>query len=65
MPQGFRDALFNSGDVPPIILAGGGVDSSVDTSLEEELPVPVLWPEDEEGFDEPLEETLASLPHPL
>ena len=62
MPQGFRDALFNSGDVPPIILAGGGVDSSVDTSLEEELPVPVLWPEDEEGFDEPLEETLTSLP---
>ena len=64
MPQGFRDALFNSGDVPPIILAGGGVDSSVDTSLEEELPVPVPWPEDqdEEGFDEPLEETLASLP---
>ena len=64
MPQGFRDAPFNSEDVPPIILAGGGVDSSVDTSLEEELPVPVPWPEDqdEEGFNEPLEETLASLP---
>ena len=64
MPQGFRDAPFNFEDVPPIILAGGGVDSSVDTSFDKELPVPVPWPEhqDEEGFDEPLEETLASLP---
>ena len=35
----------------------------MDVSLEEELPVPVSWPDpEEEGLDEHLEEILASLP---
>ena len=43
-----------------MILAG--LDSSVDTSLDD-LPVPVPWPEDQDEEDvEPLEDILASLP---
>ena len=63
MSEAFKESPFNPDDVPPIIF-GGDSDSSVDLSFGEDFlgPVPASDGEHEAEVQEPLDETLASLP---